>query len=52
MRRDAERLGHKLGLAMADACDGMLALFRDQNPKEAITPPSVFSRKAGGIADA
>jgi DNA-binding CsgD family transcriptional regulator/tetratricopeptide (TPR) repeat protein len=36
MRRDAERLGHKLGLAMADACDGMLALFRDKNPAEAI----------------
>ena len=36
MRRDAERLGHKLGLAMADACDGMLLLFRDQNALDAI----------------
>ena len=31
MRRDAERLGHRLGFAMADACDGMLLLFRDRN---------------------
>ncbi len=36
MRRDAERLGHKLGLAMADACDGMLLVFRDRNWKDAI----------------
>ena len=28
-RRDAERLQHKLGLANADACDGLLAMFRD-----------------------
>ncbi len=36
MRRDAERLGHRLGFAMADACDGMLLLFRDQNWNGAI----------------
>ena len=36
MRRDAERLGHKFGLAMADACDGMLANFRDRDTKRAI----------------
>jgi DNA-binding CsgD family transcriptional regulator/tetratricopeptide (TPR) repeat protein len=36
MRRDAERLGHRLGFAVADACDGMLLLFRDQNWKDAI----------------
>jgi len=36
MRRDAERLGHRLGLAMADACDGMLFLLRDHNWKDAI----------------
>jgi len=29
MRRDATRLGNRLGLAMADACDGMLLLLRD-----------------------
>lgn len=36
MRSDAERLGHKLGLAMADACDGMLFFFRDANTQDAI----------------
>lgn len=36
MRRDAERLHHKLGLASADACDGLLALFRDRDHARAI----------------
>jgi len=36
MRRDAGRLGSRFGLAMADACDGMLFLFRDSNWKQAI----------------
>jgi len=36
MRRDANRLGNRLGLAMADACDGMLLLLRDSNPVGAI----------------
>jgi DNA-binding CsgD family transcriptional regulator/tetratricopeptide (TPR) repeat protein len=36
MRRDAERLGHRLGFAVADACDGMLLLFRDENGKDSI----------------
>ncbi|MDQ6769142.1 MAG: AAA family ATPase [Gemmatimonadota bacterium] len=36
MRRDAGRLNHRLGLAYADACDGLLARFRDQDPKRAI----------------
>jgi len=36
MRRDAERVGHKLGIAMADACDGMLLVFRDGNWQDAI----------------
>jgi DNA-binding CsgD family transcriptional regulator len=31
MRRDASRLGNRLGLAIADACDGMLLLFRDKD---------------------
>ncbi|MEO7368580.1 MAG: AAA family ATPase [Gemmatimonadaceae bacterium] len=36
MRRDATRLGHPFGLAMAEACDGMLLLFRDGNLNESI----------------
>lgn len=36
MRVDAERLGHRLGLAYADACDGLLAWFRDGDPRRAI----------------
>lgn len=32
MRRDAERLDHPLGLAWADACDGLLIVHRDSNP--------------------
>ena len=36
MRIDAERLGHRLGLAQADACDGLLAWFRDGDPQRAI----------------
>ncbi|HMC23287.1 MAG TPA: LuxR C-terminal-related transcriptional regulator, partial [Thermoanaerobaculia bacterium] len=36
MRRDAGRLHHRLGLAYADACDGLLAWFRDGNPRRAI----------------
>ena len=36
MRVDAERLGHRLGLAYADACDGLLAWFRDGDPQRAI----------------
>jgi DNA-binding CsgD family transcriptional regulator len=31
MRRDATRLSNRLGLAMADACDGMLRVFRDRD---------------------
>ena len=31
MRRDATRLNNRLGLAIADACDGMLCLFRDKD---------------------
>lgn len=37
MRRDAGRLNHRLGLAYADACDGLLARFRDADPARAIT---------------
>jgi len=36
MRRDAGRLNHRLGLAYADACDGLLARFRDHNPARGI----------------
>ena len=36
MRRDAGRLHHRLGLAYADACDGLLARFRDRDPARAI----------------
>ncbi|HEV7387158.1 MAG TPA: AAA family ATPase [Gemmatimonadaceae bacterium] len=36
MRRDAGRLKHRLGLAYADACDGLLLWFRDGNPAGAI----------------
>ena len=36
MRRDAGRLHHRLGLAYADACDGLLAWFRDGDPRRAI----------------
>ena len=32
MRRDAQRLDHPLGLAWADACDGLLIVHRDGNP--------------------
>jgi DNA-binding CsgD family transcriptional regulator len=31
MRRDATRLSNRLGLAIADACDGMLRVFRDKD---------------------
>jgi DNA-binding CsgD family transcriptional regulator len=36
MRRDATRVGHKLGLAYADACDGLLALHRDGEKQKAV----------------
>jgi DNA-binding CsgD family transcriptional regulator len=36
MRRDAGRFQHRLGLAYADACDGLLARFRDRDPTRAI----------------
>ncbi|MFL5565096.1 MAG: LuxR C-terminal-related transcriptional regulator, partial [Gemmatimonadaceae bacterium] len=36
MRRDAGRLNHRLGLAYADACDGLLAWFRDDDPRRAV----------------
>ena len=36
MRRDAGRLKHRLGLAYAEACDGLLLWFRDGNPAAAI----------------
>jgi DNA-binding CsgD family transcriptional regulator/tetratricopeptide (TPR) repeat protein len=36
MRRDAGRLNHRLGLAYADACEGLLARFRDSDPARAI----------------
>jgi DNA-binding CsgD family transcriptional regulator len=36
MRRDAGRFQHRLGLAYADACDGLLARFRDRDPARAI----------------
>ena len=36
MRRDAKRLSNPIALALADACDGMLLLFRDKNPAGAI----------------
>ncbi len=32
MRRDATRLNNKVGLAVADGCDGMLRFFRDKDP--------------------
>jgi DNA-binding CsgD family transcriptional regulator len=32
MRRDATRLNNKVGLAVADACDGMLRFYRDNDP--------------------
>ena len=47
MRRDATRLGHPLGLAMADACDGMLLLFRDE-PGRLDSPDAAGNRKARG----
>jgi len=31
MRRDATRLNNRVGLAVADACDGLLMFFRDQD---------------------
>jgi DNA-binding CsgD family transcriptional regulator len=31
MRRDATRYNNRVGLAMADACDGLLLFFRDQD---------------------
>ena len=36
MRKDAGRLKHRLGLAYADACDGLLAWFRDGDPRRGI----------------
>ncbi|MFL5596916.1 MAG: LuxR C-terminal-related transcriptional regulator [Gemmatimonadaceae bacterium] len=36
MRRDAGRLNHRLGLAYADGCDGLLAWFRDNDPGRAV----------------
>jgi DNA-binding CsgD family transcriptional regulator/tetratricopeptide (TPR) repeat protein len=36
MRRDAGRLHHRLGLAYADACDGLLAWHRDNDPRRAV----------------
>ena len=36
MRRDASRLGNRLGMAMADSCDGMLLYLRDRNAADAI----------------
>lgn len=32
MRRDAQVLEHKLGMAWADACDGLLIMLRDKDP--------------------
>ncbi|MEO7502205.1 MAG: AAA family ATPase [Gemmatimonadaceae bacterium] len=32
MRRDSTRLSNRFGLAIADGCDGMLRLFRDNDP--------------------
>ncbi|MBA2686521.1 MAG: AAA family ATPase [Gemmatimonadaceae bacterium] len=32
MRSDAQRLDHPLGLAWADACDGLLIMLRDSDP--------------------
>src|SRR5687768_10274762 len=31
MRRDAERAKHRLGIAVADGCDGLLAIHRDRD---------------------
>ncbi len=31
MRRDAERAKHRLGIAVADGCDGLLAIHRDHD---------------------
>jgi len=36
MRRDAVRLSSRYGLAIADACDGMLLVFRDSDPSAAV----------------
>ncbi len=36
MRRDAAALGHRLGLAWADACDALLVLLRDHDAARAI----------------
>jgi DNA-binding CsgD family transcriptional regulator/tetratricopeptide (TPR) repeat protein len=36
IRRDAERLSSPVGAALADACEGMLYLLRDENVGEAI----------------
>ena len=36
IRRDAERLSSPIGEALADACDGMLYLLRDENFPESI----------------
>src|SRR5881394_3564213 len=36
MRRDAGRLKHRLGLAYADGCDGLITWFAEGNPRGAI----------------
>lgn len=36
MRRDAERIAHRLGLIWADACDALLVLLRDHDPERAL----------------
>lgn len=47
MRVDAERLDHPLGLAWADACDGLLIMLRDNDPGKG----SVLLRKAAATMD-
>jgi DNA-binding CsgD family transcriptional regulator/tetratricopeptide (TPR) repeat protein len=36
MRRDATRINHRLGLAYADACDGLITWFADGDPRRAV----------------
>lgn len=47
MRNDAERLDHPLGLAWADACDGLLTSLRDGDPAAG----AVLLRKAAEKMD-
>lgn len=54
MRRDAHTLSNPVASALADACDGMLCLFRDASPVKAIPllERSISALEEIGVSDA